>query len=53
MIGDYDGAAEGDVAIFVNFRPDRAREMTRALAEPGFDEFSRAGGPLLDLTTMT
>ena len=53
VIGDYDGAAEGDVAIFVNFRPDRARQMTRALAEPGFGEFSRAGGPLLDLTTMT
>ena len=27
--------------------------MTRALAEPGFDEFARAGGPLLELTTMT
>ena len=53
MIGDYDGVAEGDVAIFINFRPDRARQMTRALAEPGFEEFSRAGGPLLDLTTMT
>ncbi len=53
VIGDYDGAAEGDVAIFVNFRPDRARQMTRALAEPGFDEFPRAGGPVLDLTTMT
>ncbi len=53
VIGDYDGAAAGDVAIFVNFRPDRARQMTRALAEPEFDEFSRAGGPLLDLTTMT
>jgi 2,3-bisphosphoglycerate-independent phosphoglycerate mutase len=53
VIGDYDGAAGGDVAIFVNFRPDRAREMTRALAEPGFEEFSRTGGPLLDLTTMT
>jgi 2,3-bisphosphoglycerate-independent phosphoglycerate mutase len=53
VIGAYDGAAEGDVAIFVNFRPDRARQMTRALAEPGFDEFSRAGGPVLDLTTMT
>ncbi len=53
VIGDYDGVAEGDVAIFVNFRPDRARQMTRALAEPGFEEFSRAGGPLLDLTTMT
>ena len=34
MIGDYDGAADGDVAIFVNFRPDRARQMTLALAEP-------------------
>ncbi len=53
VIGDYDGAAPGDVAIFVNFRPDRARQMTRALAEPGFDEFPRAGGAPLDLTTMT
>ena len=25
VIGDYDGAAAGDVAIFLNFRPDRAR----------------------------
>jgi 2,3-bisphosphoglycerate-independent phosphoglycerate mutase len=53
VIGDYDGAAAGDVAIFINFRPDRAREMSRAIAEPGFDEFSRAGAPTLDLTTMT
>jgi 2,3-bisphosphoglycerate-independent phosphoglycerate mutase len=53
VIGDYDGAAPGDVGIFVNFRPDRARQMTRALAEPGFDEFSRAGGATIDLTTMT
>ncbi len=53
VIGDYDGVDAGDVAIFINFRPDRAREMTRALAEPDFDEFPRAGGPLLDLTTMT
>jgi 2,3-bisphosphoglycerate-independent phosphoglycerate mutase len=51
VIGEYDGAAAGDVAIFVNFRPDRAREMTRALAEPGFAEFPRSG-PLLELTTM-
>jgi 2,3-bisphosphoglycerate-independent phosphoglycerate mutase len=53
VIGEYDGVAEGDVAIFVNFRPDRARQMTRALAEPGFDEFPRAGGALIDLTAMT
>ncbi len=53
VIGDYDGMAEGDVAIFINFRPDRVREMTRALAEPDFDEFPRSGGPLIDLSTMT
>jgi 2,3-bisphosphoglycerate-independent phosphoglycerate mutase len=53
VIGGYDGAAEGDVAIFINFRPDRARELTRALAEPDFDSFSRTGAPQLDLTTMT
>ncbi len=53
VIGDYDGAAAGDVAIFINFRPDRAREMTQALADPEFDAFSRTGGPVLDLTTMT
>ncbi len=53
VIGDYDGLAEGDVGFFVNFRPDRARQQTRALADPGFDEFPRGGAPLLDLTTMT
>jgi 2,3-bisphosphoglycerate-independent phosphoglycerate mutase len=53
VIGDYDGMAAGDVAIFLNFRPDRARQMSRALGEPGFDEFSRSGGPTVDLTTMT
>jgi 2,3-bisphosphoglycerate-independent phosphoglycerate mutase len=53
VIGDYDGAAEGDVALFINFRPDRARQMSRALSEPGFDEFPRGGAAPLDLTTMT
>jgi 2,3-bisphosphoglycerate-independent phosphoglycerate mutase len=53
VIGEYDGVAPGDVGFFINFRPDRARQITRALAEPGFEEFSRSGGPLLDLATMT
>jgi 2,3-bisphosphoglycerate-independent phosphoglycerate mutase len=53
VIGDYDGIAAGDVGIFINFRPDRARQITRALAEPGFEEFSRGGTPTIDLTTMT
>ena len=53
VIGDYSGIEEGDIAIFINFRPDRARQMTRALAEESFDEFPRGGTPVVDLTTMT
>lgn len=53
VIGDYDGMAEGDIAIFINFRPDRARELTMALSDPDFDDFPRSGGPIVDLTTMT
>ncbi|MDQ2939285.1 MAG: 2,3-bisphosphoglycerate-independent phosphoglycerate mutase [Actinomycetota bacterium] len=53
VVGDYDGAAAGDVAVFINFRPDRARQLTMALAEPDFDKFPRGDGPILDLTTMT
>ena len=32
---------EGDSVIFMNFRPDRAREMTWALNLPDFDGFKR------------
>ena len=32
---------EGDSVIFMNFRPDRAREMTWALTLPEFDGFER------------
>jgi 2,3-bisphosphoglycerate-independent phosphoglycerate mutase len=53
VIGDYDGTEDGDVSIFVNFRPDRARQLTQALAEPDFAEFPRGDGVPLDLTTMT
>jgi 2,3-bisphosphoglycerate-independent phosphoglycerate mutase len=45
---------DGDVCIFFNFRPDRARELTRALTEPGFAEFDRgAPPPGTDFVTMT
>ncbi|MCB0882475.1 MAG: 2,3-bisphosphoglycerate-independent phosphoglycerate mutase [Thermoleophilia bacterium] len=30
-----------DAVIFVNFRPDRGRQLTRALAHPDFDGFDR------------
>jgi len=53
VIGGYDGIAPGDVAVHLNFRPDRARELVRALAEPGFDEFDRGGDPGVELTTLT
>jgi 2,3-bisphosphoglycerate-independent phosphoglycerate mutase len=53
VIGDYDGIADGEVAIHFNFRPDRARQMVRALAEPDFDEFDRGDPPVIELTTLT
>lgn len=31
----------GDSVVFINFRPDRARELTRALIDPAFDGFAR------------
>ncbi|MDR2047019.1 MAG: 2,3-bisphosphoglycerate-independent phosphoglycerate mutase [Clostridiales bacterium] len=36
----------GDIVIFYNFRPDRARELTRAFAEKDFPGFVRARGYL-------
>ena len=35
-----------DAVIFANFRPDRAREITRALVDPDFDGFARENGNL-------
>ena len=37
----------GDGVIFFNFRADRAREITRALTDPKFDEFNRQRVPKL------
>ncbi len=36
---------DDDAVIFFNFRADRARQTTRALAEPGFDKISDAKRP--------
>ncbi|MDO8262460.1 MAG: 2,3-bisphosphoglycerate-independent phosphoglycerate mutase [Gallionella sp.] len=33
---------DGDVAVFMNFRADRAREITRALTDETFSSFERA-----------
>jgi len=36
---------DDDAVIFFNFRADRARQMTRAVAEPGFKEFADPNRP--------
>lgn len=38
---------DGDVVVFMNFRADRAREITRALTDETFNEFARAHCPKL------
>lgn len=35
---------DGDSIIFYNFRPDRAREITRTFVDPDFNGFERVGG---------
>ncbi len=47
VIGDYTGVKPGDSIIFVNFRADRARQISRAFVEPGFDSFERGDLPTL------
>ncbi|HLN99058.1 MAG TPA: 2,3-bisphosphoglycerate-independent phosphoglycerate mutase, partial [Pyrinomonadaceae bacterium] len=44
---------DGDSVIFFNFRPDRARQITRALAIPGFEEFDVAGRPQTHFVCFT
>ena len=39
--------ADGDAIVFMNFRADRARQLTRALTDPSFDGFRRSRAPRL------
>lgn len=46
VVGDYQGVDSAkDAGLHTNFRPDRARELTRALAIADFSEFPRKDGP--------
>jgi 2,3-bisphosphoglycerate-independent phosphoglycerate mutase len=38
---------DGDVIVFMNYRSDRARQITRTFIEPGFDGFEREVTPKL------
>jgi 2,3-bisphosphoglycerate-independent phosphoglycerate mutase len=54
IAGDDARIRPGDSVIAFNFRPDRMRELSRALAEPEFGEFDRDGGePLRRYATLT
>jgi 2,3-bisphosphoglycerate-independent phosphoglycerate mutase len=54
LVGADTEIRPGDSVIAFNFRPDRMRQLTRALAEPGFAEVDRGGaGPVSRYTTLT
>ena len=44
-IGDAVRIHDGDSILFMNFRADRARQLTQALTEPEFSEFERKHVP--------
>ncbi len=52
VICDENGMiSDNDSIIFFNFRPDRAREITRAFVDPDFDGFNREFFPLTYVCT--
>jgi 2,3-bisphosphoglycerate-independent phosphoglycerate mutase len=54
LVGDEARLRPGDSVFAFNFRPDRMRQITRALAEPGFAEVERGDAPPLErYATMT
>ncbi len=44
---------DGDVVLWFNFRADRARQLTEALMDPGFDSFEREVTPKVACYTLT
>ena len=45
---------DGDAVVFMNFRADRARQLSRALVDPGFDGFERKARPATaEFVTLT
>ncbi|WP_417740802.1 2,3-bisphosphoglycerate-independent phosphoglycerate mutase [Salipiger sp.] len=52
VIDGYAGLAAGDGFFCMNFRADRAREILRAIGEPGFDGFEREKPELSALLGM-
>lgn len=53
VIGSGRKVADDDAVVFINFRADRARQLTRAFAETGFDGFECRRPALSTMVTMT
>ena len=54
VIGSYAGIGDDDAVVHLNYRADRARQLTRALALGAFDDFERGRLPArLLVATLT
>ena len=54
VIGAGAPVRDGDVVVFMNFRADRARELSLALVDPDFQGFARTAPPrIARLVTLT
>jgi 2,3-bisphosphoglycerate-independent phosphoglycerate mutase len=54
VVGDYDGMRDHDSVVHLNYRADRARQLSRALVLDRFDAFDRGRRPTgLAIATLT
>ena len=53
VIGPPVPMADGDVVVHLNFRADRARQLSRALAVADFDDFDCGMAPQVAVVTLT
>ena len=53
IIGPYAGIEDNDAVIFINFRADRAREISQAFTQPDFGGFARETPKLSCFVCMT
>lgn len=54
VVGEDTEIRPGDAVVAFNFRPDRMREITQALADPNFSEIDRGGAEVVErYVTMT
>ena len=53
VVGDGAPVADGDAIVFMNFRADRARQLTAAFVDPGFEGFETRRPALSRFTCLT